>query len=107
VRALPLLEPPSGCSLTDDGLAEQRGRVLRLVPSVVDVATSADVLSVSFAADVDASLVDELVAAERSCCTFVAIDYDVADRVLSISGDDAEGREVVDALAALFEEVEQ
>ena len=103
MRSLPLIVP-DGCSLTQDSLADQAGRAARLRPSVADVERSAETLRVSFAAGVDRALVDEVVATEQQCCSFLAVEYDGVARVLSVAADDARGREVVRQLAEFFEE---
>jgi len=50
---------------------------------------------VTFSNDVDRNVLGELVATERSCCTFLSIDYDERARRLSILASEAQGREVV------------
>ena len=93
-----------GCTLTPDGLADQAGRAARLLPSVVKVRRSEDELRVSFGPGVDRALVDELVAAEQQCCSFLDVGYDEAERLLRVGAHDDQGREVVGQLAGFFEE---
>ena len=100
---LPLIVP-DGCGLSAEGLADQAGRAKRLLPSVVKVRRSEDELRVSFGPGVDRALVDEVVATERQCCSFLAIEYDEAERLLRIGAQDAEGREIVGQMAEFFGE---
>jgi hypothetical protein len=103
VRTLDVLPPP-GCSLSPAELAEQRGRAKRLVPAVVDVAGAVDALHVTFADDVDRTLLDELISTERSCCSFLVIDYHESLRRMRVVASDAQGREVVSRFRAFFAE---
>jgi hypothetical protein len=103
VKALPLLVPP-GCTLSADGLADQAGRAARLLPSVAKVKRSEDELRVSFAEGVDRVLVDDIVATEQGCCSFLEIEYDGAARILRVGAHDAQGREVMGHLAKFFGE---
>ncbi len=103
MRNLPLLVP-DGCTLSPDGLADQAGRAARLLPSVASVQRSEDELRVAFAQGVDRALVDEVVATEQGCCTFLGIEYDNGARLLSVGAHDAQGREIVRQLAGFFGE---
>jgi len=104
MRDLPLIVP-DGCTLSPGGLADQAGRAARLLPSVVNVERLEDELRVSFGEGVDRALVDEVVATERQCCSFLAIEYDDAERLLRIGAHDAQGREIVGQMAEFFGEV--
>jgi hypothetical protein len=97
------LVPPPGCSLSLAELGEQRARARRLVPTALEVARTPDTLHVTFGDDVDPALVEELIATERSCCSFLTIDYDRRERRLSIGSVDAQGREVVSRFHVFFE----
>jgi hypothetical protein len=57
---------------------------------------------VTFADGVDRTLLDELISTERSCCSFLAIEYDERLRRVSVVASDAQGREVVSRLHAFF-----
>ena len=102
MRSLPLIVP-DGCALSSDGLAEQAGRAARLRPSVTDVRRSEGELRLSFEAGVDRALVNEVVATEQQCCSFLEIEYDGEARMLRFGANDAQGREVVRQLAGFFE----
>lgn len=101
MKSLPLLVP-DGCTLSAEGLADQARRAARLLPSVARVERSEDELRVAFVPDVARALVDEVVATEQQCCSFLAIEYDGATRVLRVGAHDAQGREVMGQLAELF-----
>jgi len=102
VSSLPLVAP-AGCTLSPEALAEQVGRAARLAPAVVGVARSPKGLRVAFADEVDGALVEELIATEETCCSFLELDY--ADGVLRVESSDPRGPEVMDRLAAYFEGV--
>ena len=102
MKSLPLIVP-EGCALTPAQLGDQAGRAERLLPSIARVEQSGDELRVAFDADVDGELVDELVATEQSCCSFLEVVYD-GSRLLQVRASDAQGREVVRRLAGFFEE---
>ena len=103
MRSLPLIVP-DGCTLSADGLADQAGRAARLLPSVAQVLRSGDELRVAFGPGVDRALVDEVVATEQGCCSFLDVEYDGAERMLRVGAHDARGREVVGQLAEFFGE---
>ena len=105
MRSLPLIVP-GGCTLSPAGLAEQEGRAARLLPAVATVARSEDELRVSFGDGVDRGLVDELVATEQGCCSFLEVEYDGSAHVLRVGAFDAQGREVVRRFAEFFEEAQ-
>jgi hypothetical protein len=101
MKSLPLIVP-DGCTLSSEGLVDQAGRAARLRPSVASVERSEDALRVSFGRSVDRALVDEVVAAEQRCCSFLEIEYDGTARMLRVGAHDAQGREVVRQLAEFF-----
>ena len=102
MKSLPLIVP-DGCALSPAELADQAGRAERL-PSVARLERSEDALRVAFEPGVDRALVDELVATEQGCCTFLEVEYEDAARTLQIGARDAQGREVVRRLAEFFGE---
>jgi hypothetical protein len=104
MKSLPLIVP-DGCTLSVDELADQKGRAVRLLPSVAKVRRSEDELRVAFGPDVDRALVDETVATEQGCCSFLDVEYDDSARLLRIGAHDAQGREIVGRMAEFFEEV--
>ena len=103
MKSLPLIVP-DGCTLSPEALAEQAGRVARLLPSVASVDRSQDALVVTFGQDVDRALLEQVVTTEQSCCAFLAIAYDDGSRKLSVGAQDDQGREVVRRLAEFFGE---
>jgi hypothetical protein len=103
MKSLPLIVP-DGCTLSVAELADQQGRAARLHPSVATLTRSEDELRVSFGPDVDRGLVDEMVATEQGCCSFLEVDYDDSARLLRVGANDAQGREIVGRIAEFFEE---
>jgi hypothetical protein len=97
VKPLPLVAP-AGCTLSPDGLAEQRGRAEALRSSVLGVESSVEGFRVRFEAGVE-SAVAELVARERECCSFLDLGWDEGARVLSVGSSD---REAVAAFETFF-----
>jgi hypothetical protein len=71
---------------------------------VVKVRRAEDELRVFFGPGVDRALVDEVVATEQRCCSFLQVEYDEAERLLRFGSDDEQGREVVGQLAGFFGE---
>jgi hypothetical protein len=93
------LVPPAGCTLTPSGLADQTQRAAALRGAVEQVEEAPGVFHVAFGPGVDRDAVAELIAIERGCCSFLAIDYDERRRVLSVASED---RDAVAALGRLF-----
>jgi hypothetical protein len=93
---------PQGCSLLPSELDAQRGRAAALRGAVEGIDRRAGVLSIRFARSVDRASVDELVAVERECCSFFAIDYDRRGRVLRVETEDARRQPALDAFASFF-----
>ena len=93
---------PTGCTLTSDELAVQGARAAALRDDVQAVDRSGSSLTVTFGPYVDARLLDELVATERECCSFLAVDYDGQQRALIVQADDPSREPVLDALAGAF-----
>lgn len=93
------LVPPAGCTLTPSGLAAQTHRAAALRGAVERVEEAPGGFRVTFGPGVDRDALAELVATERSCCSFLQIDYDERRRVLSVASED---RDAVAALGALF-----
>ena len=91
---------PAGCTLTSDGMRTQGQRVARVRPAVQRVEHSEGSLRVAFAADVDVEVLRELVATERGCCSFLAVEYDERERVLTIASGDRP--DVVAGFARVF-----
>ena len=93
----------AGCTLDADGHARQRERVFGLRSHVERVDDRDGVVSISFDAGVDRTLVDEFVAVEGECCGFLALGYDAGNRVLRVSSGDDEKVDIVKGFAAVFE----
>jgi sarcosine oxidase delta subunit len=101
MKSLPLIV---GCTLAANELAEQAGRAAHLRPSVATLMRSEDELRVAFEPNVDRAIVDEMVATEQGCCTFLEVEYDDSTHLLRIRANDPQGREVVGRLAEFFGE---
>ena len=97
MKTLPLLD---GCTLDQRGRDGQRRRLDVLRPSVRHVDREPGELRVSFDPDVDEGAVHELLAVERGCCSFLALDYDASEHLLRISS--ADRGDAVDRFAHLF-----
>jgi hypothetical protein len=92
----------AGCTLDKGGWERQRARMQRLRSHVERVDERGDVLHVVFAAGTDRALVDDFVATEGACCSFLSLGYDERERVLRIRSDDAQAWDVVRGFAAVF-----
>ena len=92
-RALPLLEPPRGCGLSAEELAEQLDRARTLRASARTVTRDGDGIRVGLGQVVDEELVRRFVEVEQRCCPLLVVDYDEEARVLSIApaGEGADG----------------
>jgi hypothetical protein len=101
VKSLPVV--PAGCTLSPDALVVQTGRAEALRPAVLGVERSEGVVRVAFAPELDRGALATLVATERECCSFLAIDYDADARTLELRSDDPRGPEVLARMAAFFE----
>jgi hypothetical protein len=102
VKTLPLVAP-DGCTLSADGLAAQAGRAEAVRAAVLDVERTAGGVRIAFAPDVDRTVLAAVVATERECCSFLAIDYDEDAKTLDVRSDDPRGPGVLAELAAFFE----
>ena len=92
----------AGCTLDEGGWAQQRRRIELLRSHVERVEERGDVLHVVFDADTDRGLVDDFVATEGACCSFLSLGYDERERILRIRSDDAQSWDVVRGFAAVF-----
>ncbi len=92
----------AGCTLDAGGWQRQRDRMRRLRSHVERVEERDDVLHVFFDSATERALVDDFVATEGVCCSFLSLGYDERERVLRIRGDEAQGWDVVRGFAAVF-----
>jgi hypothetical protein len=88
----------ASCALTDGALAKQLERYRRLGATAASVIQRDLGLVIRFEPGIDLALLGETIAIERGCCGFFTLDYDAANRQLSITVDD---RDRLDALGAL------
>ena len=73
---LEVLTPPAGCTISAQELATQRDRLRALAPFLTEVARANGVLELTFADDIDRSFIDELIAVEERCCSFLGFAYE-------------------------------
>jgi hypothetical protein len=92
----------AGCTLDAGGWARQRGRVELLRDHVVRVDEEGDVVRIEFDSGVDRTLVDDFVATEGVCCSFLALGFDEETRVLRIGSPDPQGLDIARGFAAVF-----
>jgi hypothetical protein len=90
--------PIAQCDLDPPGLAAQRERYRRLAGSVTGLERRPGRLLVRFGPDVDAALLEEMLAAERRCCPFFRLRFEPSGRRLEIGVDRAEDDPALDAL---------
>lgn len=92
------LAPPS-CSLDADGLRAQLHRYRAVGASATYVRRAPRSLEVGVAADTSDALVAELVAVERACCPFFALDWNAGARRLVVGVAGVEHEPALDAIA--------
>lgn len=95
--ALPMA--PGGCTLDHSELSAQLARYRQLSHSVQRIDRHGNRAEARFRDTVDLALLAEAITVERGCCSFFALDYRPAERVLSVAVDP--GRE--DALTVLLD----
>ena len=91
---------PSACRLDTTGRREQADRYRRLSASVTGMQRRDGALDVSFAADVDVSLLRDTVNVERACCPFFDLRLDGQARTLHVAVAAPDDGPALDALAA-------
>ena len=87
-----------GCSLDGEGAAAQGKRYATLGASLAGVEREELRLTARFEPGFDRALLEETVAVERSCCSFFSIDFEAADRRLTLSVPDAGHAPALDAI---------
>ncbi|MFI4985018.1 MAG: hypothetical protein ACHQAV_03405 [Solirubrobacterales bacterium] len=98
----PLPMTPS-CALDETGLRLQLERYRRAGASARQVDRTGRRLAVDLDHAVDTKLVDGLVAIERECCPFFALDWEPDRRRLTVSVSQAEHEPALDAIAFALE----
>jgi hypothetical protein len=86
------------CALDEPGLRRQRERYAQLAPSVVHVRRAAQELLVEFAPGFDRATLAALIAVERECCPFFALDFDEGARRLRVGVGHPRAAAALDAL---------
>jgi hypothetical protein len=87
------------CSLQGAEIDEQRRRHEALGRSASAVEREATAIHVSFGESLDREVLDEMIRVERACCPFFLIDYDDAERRLSVAVDDPRMAPALDVIA--------
>jgi hypothetical protein len=97
---LPLADqtPIAECKLDLEGLRAQRERYRKLSAALEGTERAAGVLTARFSPALDEELLNRTLAIERECCEFFRIDYDAADRVLTVRVDDTQLDPALDGL---------
>lgn len=90
---------PLSCALDEQGLRRQRERYARLAPSVVRMRREARELLVDFAPGVHRETLAALIAVERECCPFFALDFDERSRRLRVGVREPRAAPALEALA--------
>ncbi|MGH2956074.1 MAG: hypothetical protein ACRDL6_03675 [Solirubrobacterales bacterium] len=80
-EALPLIE---ACELSPEGARAQGDRYSELSRWTAAIERRPRLLDVRFSREVDRELLEEAIAVERSCCSFLAIDFNPDALALSI-----------------------
>ncbi len=91
---------PAACALDETALAEQLGRYRAVGRDSAVVARDARRLIVDVGSEVPGALVEELVAVERGCCPFFAVDWRAPERRLTVAVRGSEHEPALSAIAA-------
>jgi hypothetical protein len=87
------------CSLQGAEIEEQRRRHEALGRSAAAVEREATAIHVRFGEALDRELLDEMIRVERDCCPFFLIEYDDAERCLSVAVDEPRMAPALDVIA--------
>ncbi len=86
------------CSLNALELAAQLDRYRALGRAAAEVEDEPGRVIVGFSEDPPAALLQQTIEVERGCCPFFRLDYDPDSRRLTVTAEDAEHRDGLDAL---------
>jgi hypothetical protein len=89
-----------GCTLAEGDLDEQVLRYRRLGAATTSIERRELGLTVRFESNVELALLEQTIAVERGCCSYLTIDYDTSERSLSISVDGPERIDVLDLIGS-------
>jgi hypothetical protein len=87
------------CSLDEAGLRAQRRRYRRVGAGAVVVERTKRRLSVELDEGVESDQLEELIATERACCPFFAIDWSPEARTLTVAVSRREDEPALEAVA--------
>ena len=90
--------PLIGCALTEDELARREARAAELRPAVRAVSAEGQNATIESGPELDQGLLDELIAAERECCSFFRFDWQPDERRLEIGIPEARFQPTLEAL---------
>ena len=91
--------PIAACTLDPAALGAQGDRYRRLAAAAKHAQRAPDHLTVRFGDELDRTLLEQTLAIERGCCSFLAIAWDADERTLTIGVDDPSMAPALDALA--------
>ncbi len=91
----PRRQPPTplpilGCNLDQSALTDQLSRYRRLALHVTDAQRAPGELRVTFGDDVPVALLQETLALERGCCSFLQTEYRPGEHRLTIATADSQ-----------------
>jgi hypothetical protein len=89
---LPILQ----CNLDAAGARAQRDRYAHVSAGVTAISREDRSLIAALSPDVDAAVVDELVATERACCPFFDIGWDGSRLSFAVSAEHAAALDVIE-----------
>jgi hypothetical protein len=90
-----------GCTLSPSEAPAQERRAAELARQAIRRSREEDRIDVWFSPGFDDAVLRDFIATESACCSFFGIDWEPAERRLSISAP-AENRPALDAIAGLL-----
>jgi hypothetical protein len=93
------------CALDEAGLADQRARYARLVPTVSRIEREAEAVLIEFREEVDLQVLEETLAVERRCCPFFLFEFGDSRRRLRATVREPEQLPALDAIAQILQPV--
>jgi hypothetical protein len=92
-------ELPLACSLDETEMAAQRARYAVVARHVLSLARGERALKARLDEALDGAVLRELIEVERGCCPFFELEFDPAERVLSVSVASEEHEPALEAIA--------
>jgi hypothetical protein len=97
MESLPIV--PASCSLDEHGLTEQLERYLVAGAGASVLVRDPRRITIRVGDAADEAVIDELIAVERACCPFYALEWEPANRQLTIAVSAPEHEPALDAIA--------